>query len=320
MSNYETWNRVKDIIEKRCIDARNLSEQRCEELRAISPELSEIDRELRGTGMRIFQAMKTPGGVDAVKERNLELNAKRRQVIRSLGYPEDYTDVKYTCSVCNDSGFLENMKMCNCMKKLIVTENIRESGMGRLIEQQSFDNFRLDAYKNDPDTYSAMEYAVRVAKAYAEGFGSKYKGKNLLFIGKTGTGKTHLSTSIAKVVIEQGFAVLYDSAQNIIDAFETDKFKSGYGYSEPVAGKYLECDLLILDDLGTEFATPFAVSCLYNLITTRMNKGLSTLISTNLSAEELTRRYDDRIYSRIVGKDYATVNFKGSDYRLFGGK
>ena len=320
MSNYETWNKVKDIIEKRCIDARNLSERRCEELHAISPEILEIDLELRGTGMRIFKAMKTPGGVDAVKERNLELNAKRRELIRALGYPEDYTDVKYTCANCNDSGFLPDMKMCACMKKLIVSENIKESGMGRLIEEQCFDNFRLDAYKNDPDAYTLMEYAVRVAKAYAEGFGSKYKGKNLLLIGKTGTGKTHISTSIARVVIEQGFSVLYDSAQNIIDAFETDKFKSGYGYSDPVAEKYLECDLLILDDLGTEFSTPFAVSCLYNLITTRRNKGLSTIISTNLSADELAKRYDDRIYSRIVGQDYTSVYFKGNDYRLFRGK
>ena len=114
--------------------------------------------------------------------------------------------------------------------------------------------------------------------------------------------------------------MLYESAQNIIDSFENDKFRSGYGQYEPTSTKYLECDLLILDDLGTEFSTQFAVSVIYNLITTRKNKGLSTIISTNLSAEELTKRYDDRIYSRIVGSDYTTLYFSGSDYRLFGAK
>jgi DNA replication protein DnaC len=119
-------------------------------------------------------------------------------------------------------------------------------------------------------------------------------------------------------VISKGYDVLYESAQNIISAFEADKFRSGYGPYEPTAEKYLTCDLLILDDLGTEFVNQFTVSCLYNLFNTRRNRGLSTIVSTNLSAEELSERYDDRIYSRIVGSDYTVLFFGGDDYRLFG--
>ena len=318
MYNYENYNKVKEMIDERRENARRESEMRSARLRMLSHELDEIDEELSGTGLLIFKTAVSGGDIEAVKARNVELNKKRREIIKSLGYPEDYTDVKYTCPTCRDTGFLENTRMCTCFKALFVTENIKASGMGRLIEEQSFENFNLKAYEYDPEVYAAMDYAYRVAVAFADGFGGKYKGKNLLLIGKTGTGKTHISTAIAKRVIERGYDVLSESAQNIITAFENDKFRSGYGAYEPTAEKYLECDLLILDDLGTEFSTPFAVSCLYNLITTRRNKGYSTIISTNLSAEELSKRYDDRIYSRIVGTDYTTVNFLGNDFRLYG--
>ena len=120
-----------------------------------------------------------------------------------------------------------------------------------------------------------------------------------------------MSTAIAKRVIDQGFDVLYDSAQNIVAAFEYDRFKSGYGQYEARGEKYLECELLILDDLGTEFSNQFTVSCIYNLLNTRLNKGLPTVISTNLGAGELLNRYEDRIYSRILGQDTVVLRFLG---------
>ena len=188
--------------------------------------------------------------------------------------------------------------------------------MGKLIDKQSFDNFDLEWYKTNEEDYKRMAYNLKVSRAFAEGFGNGNM-RNLLFLGNTGTGKTHLSTAIAREIISRGYDVLYDSAQNIVAAFETDRFHSGYGEKENIADKYLECDLLILDDLGTEFSNQFTVSCLYNLINTRENRGLSTIISTNLSAEELAGRYDGRIYSRIVGCDYKVLVFHGRDHRIF---
>ena len=189
--------------------------------------------------------------------------------------------------------------------------------MGRLIEEQSFDNFDLSVYAYDPSVSAKMQNVLKSAKEFACDFGKK-RGKNLLLMGTTGTGKTHISTSIAKVLIEGGYYVLYDSAQNIVSSFENDKFRSGYGQYEPEADKYLECDLLIIDDLGTEFINQFTISCLYNLFTTRRNRGLSTIISTNLAPAELATKYEGRIYSRIVGMDYNVLFFEGKDYRLFG--
>jgi DNA replication protein DnaC len=113
-----------------------------------------------------------------------------------------------------------------------------------------------------------------------------------------------------------GFDVLYDSVQNILEEFENDRFRSGYGAREAASEKYLECDLLIIDDLGTEMSTQFTTSCLYNLINTRQNKGLSTIISTNLSSKELSSKYEGRIYSRIIGSDYKVLFFCGKDHRI----
>lgn len=283
-------------------------------MRAESDEIREIDRELAGTGLLLFRAACEGKDIAPIKERNQKLCQKRRKVLVALGYPEDYTEIKYSCPTCSDSGYTENGKMCNCFREALLKENIKSSGIGALIEKQSFENFSLDVY-DDENIRKKMERNFNAARDFAKNFG---KGeKNLLLIGKTGTGKTHLSTAIARTVIESGYEVLYDSAQNIVAAFEQDRFKSGYGPGyEPRGDKYLECDLLILDDLGTEFVNQFTVSCLYNLLNTRLNKGLATVISTNLSPEELSQKYEDRIYSRLVGTESKILLFVGKDRRI----
>lgn len=319
MHNYENYTKVKEMIDERRAAARALSEQRALEMRAKSPEISRIDEELEKTGPMIFKYAVSGQDIAPLKARNQALVAERRRLIRALGYPEDYTDVKYTCSVCNDTGFLENTKACSCFRTLLYKENIKSSGMGRLIEEQSFENFDISAYAYDPAVSAKMQNVLKTAKEFAYDFSKKSsRGKNLLLLGSTGTGKTHISTSIARVVLEGGYYVLYDSAQNIVSAFENDKFRSGYNQSEPESDKFLECDLLIIDDLGTEFVNQFTISCLYNLFTTRRNRGLSTIVSTNLAPAELASKYEGRIYSRIVGMDYNVLFFDGKDYRLFG--
>ena len=318
MHNYENFHKVREMIEARRLAAIAEANARRAEVQMRFPEIAEIDAELTSTGPQLFRALVTKADVTPLRERNLYLNERRREILRQNGYPGDYTEVHYSCPTCRDSGFLENTKACTCFRKLLYLENIKVSGMGRLIEEQSFENFDLSAYAYNPETYAKMENVLSHAKDFAYNYGKKHRGENLLFIGKTGTGKTHISTSIAKVLIEGGYYVLYDSTQNIVSAFENDKFKSGYGTYEPTADKYLECDLLIIDDLGTEFINQFTISCLYNLLNTRRNKGLSPLISTNLSPNDLVSKYDDRIYSRIVGSDYKVYFFEGKDYRLYG--
>ena len=312
MYGYDNYQKVKELIEKRRESAIREAEARDAELRLESREIREIDAELTGTGLLLFKTACAGGDLAPIRERNTALMKKRGEVLLSLGYPKDYSEIKYTCPICCDTGY-EGSKLCSCFREELIKENIRSSGIGNLIEKQSFENFRLDIYK-DEAIKKEMTHNLSEAKKYADEFSRD--SKNLLLIGTTGTGKTHLTTAIARTVIEKGFEVIYDSAQNVVAAFEYDRFKSGYGQYEARGEKYLECELLILDDLGTEFANQFTVSCLYNLLNTRINKGLPTVISTNLGAGELLSRYEDRIYSRIIGQDTIILRFLGKDNRL----
>ena len=311
MYSYETYAKVKEEIQKRRQDAIREADLRAERLRFESEEIREIDRELSATGVSIFRAACNKEDITPLKVRNLQLQKRKKSLIVSLGYPENYTEIQYTCTKCSDTGYNTFGATCSCLKEALVKAAIAASGMGRLLEKQSFDNFDLSIYEGKAAETMARNLAV--AREYADSF-AKNRG-NLLLIGKTGTGKTHISSAIAGKVIEKGFEVVYDSAQNIINDFENDRFKSDYGHKDFHCERYMECDLLIIDDLGTEFTTPFTVSTMYNLLNTRQNKGMATIISTNLSPDELARKYEDRIYSRIVGCSRLLV-FDGKDKRI----
>ena len=204
--------------------------------------------------------------------------------------------------------------MCSCLRELIIKGRIEESAMGKLIEKQSFDNFDLDWYSYDSKIKERMKVNLATAKNYVRDFAKKQD--NLLLIGTTGTGKTHISTAIARELIHQGYDVIYDSTQNIISDFEADRFRNNYGREENKSEKYLDCRLLIIDDLGIEFSNQFTLSTLYTLLNARQNKGLATIISTNLSYDELKNKYEDRIFSRIIGSNYKVLVFEGKDARL----
>ena len=313
MYSKQNYILAKEEIETRRRNAEATAEARNDELRILYSEIREIDNELTGTGLKLFKIACDGGDITPLRTRNEELMARRRKILVGLGYPADYTDVHYVCTTCSDTGFV-GTKMCKCLKELLITKNIKSSGIGNLIEKQSFDNFDLEWYRSDDQTYARMKGNYATAKSFAQNFAKH--SDNLLLIGTTGTGKTHISTSIAREVIHQGYDVLYDSIQNILTVFENDRFHSSYGQREPEGDKFLECDLLIIDDLGTEFVNQFSIATLYNIINTRGNKGLSTIISTNLSAADLRAKYDDRIVSRIIGSDYNILYFTGTDHRV----
>ena len=312
MYGYTNYQKIKAEIEQKRLSAVAKADERNEMLRDRSEKIREIDREMMATGLKLFRAACVGADIEPIKERNRELAKMRKEALSELGYPEDYTEVHYSCEKCSDTGFIDG-KMCSCFREALIKENIKSSGMGVLIEKQSFEKFVIDSTLPEEER-ARLERIVKTAKDYADNFSTG--NKNLVFLGTTGTGKTHISTSIAKRVIEQGYEVLYDTAQNIFSAFEEDKFRSGYGPYTPKGEKYLECDLLIIDDLGTEFVTQFSTSCLYNLINTRINKGLPFIISSNLTNKQLLDTYDSRIVSRIIGTSSLVFVFPGKDKRF----
>ena len=196
------------------------------------------------------------------------------------------------------------------------------SGLGNLLREQSFENYSLDYFKNDEKAYRTMSAVVRMLREWAEHFtlgdSSRPSSENLLLVGGTGLGKTHLSTAVAGTVLNAGFDVLYTSAVGLLGDFEMARFgnsgAAGDGSMTVDTARYFDCDLLIIDDLGTEVSNQFTTSCLYNLINTRLSTRRSTIISTNLMQDELRRRYWDRITSRLFG-EYKILLFLGTDVR-----
>ena len=320
--NSDSLKKAKDIITLRKTSAEENANKRLLEIHLKSPEIKEIDEGFPKIGQKIVETVllgkpkeETNAIIEEIKAESLALSAKRAEALKKLGYPEDYTATKYFCEKCSDTGYTnKGQTVCSCLREALIKESIAASGIGRLINEQSFDNFDVEWYRRNPDNYDRMRANLAAAKNYVKSF--KNKRGNLLLIGTTGTGKTHISTAIARDLIHQGYDVLYDSAENVFSDFEQDRFRSGYGPYEPKAEKYLRADLLIIDDLGTELTNQFTLSCLYNLLNTRHNRGLATVISTNLTPDQLEMRYEDRISSRLIGRDTQILVFVGDDHRI----
>lgn len=304
---------VKLEFEERRINAEGDREKRLNIAYDKIPELLSIDNELSKTGVKIMGlAMSGKKNYDEkiadLRNENLLLQEKRASLLEANGFSRDFTSFRYICNNCNDYGYKDG-KICHCYKEALIKKQLEMSGLGKLLDTQSFESFSLDYYA-DKET---MQTLVSYLENYANKFG--IGSKSLLFVGGTGLGKTHLSTSIAKVLIEKGFNVVYESAQNIFADFERDRFRDHFdqGY-EMLGDRYLDADLLIIDDLGTEMVTNFSVSCLYNIINTRLNRSLPIIASTNLSSAEIRKIYNDRITSRLFG-EFQINMFVGNDMR-----
>ena len=310
-------NRTAEIIEKfskRRALAEAESELRLDEIHEKLPRTAEIDRELGATSLNILSIAASGEDVEGkmanLKEHNASLRRERADILASAGYPEDYTSIKYRCPKCSDTGFV-GISVCQCLKSEIAAAAFEDSGIGALVKTQSFDTFDLKYYSGE--SRERMTHNLETLKDFAQSFDPK-DPKNYLLVGNTGLGKTHLSTSVAKTVIEKGYRVVYDTIANIIADFEAERFFRTMGMDE-LRDTYYGCDLLIIDDLGCENSNSFTVSCIYNLINTRINYNKSTIINTNLKREQLREMYADRITSRLFG-EYIPLKFEGKDVRL----
>lgn len=284
------------------------------------PEIAELERQMAVCGLEAAKAIgmnrdKSAEFIETLKNHNLAAQKRRAQILKEAGYPDDYLEVKYSCPVCDDKGYI-NGRMCPCHKNLIRT--IAYDKLSRIspLTVSTFEDFSLDYYPEIPLENGVVPRRLmagnyRYCKNYADNF--SLKSPSLILYGATGLGKTHLSLAIAGEVIGKGFGVIYGSAQNLLNRLENEKFGRS-GQDGDTLSLLLECDLLILDDLGAEFSTAFTLSAIYNIINSRMLASLPTIISTNLEPGELDKKYDQRIASRILGS-FTPVYFCGRDIR-----
>lgn len=313
----ESMARIREEYRSKYLIAQEQADRRREEVETAIPEVKEIDRELELSGLTILKVSVEGGDVPQkiaeVRARNEELRRRRGILLAAHGYPADYTEPKYECALCNDSGFVDT-KMCACMRRRMIEASYDSSGMGNLLRRQSFENFEFGYYDYDPLAAKRIRQIFRKMKSYAEGFSSATE-ENLVLFGNTGLGKTHLSSALARVVIERGYDVFYVSSIAMISDFEYRRFGNSAGEDTGTdLDRYFDCDLLIIDDLGTEINNHFTTTVLYNLINTRLNRRKPVIINTNLTQDEFRKRYWDRITSRILG-EYMVLPFEGRDIR-----
>ena len=314
--------RAKAALEEKRRQNEEQYERRLEKVYAKAPLVRALDEEIGATMAQLVGVAlgsEDGGRMEDIRLKNLELQEQRRAGIARAGFPEGYLSDDSMCSICNDTGYIRG-EMCGCLFKLYNDEQRKSLSSLLKLGEETFDSFDLSYYDDthDPDMGKSprrnMEIIYEMCVEYARKFGRN--SMNLFFIGEPGLGKTFLSACIARVVAENGHSVVYDMASSVFSKFEDAKFARTDDTDEARAeiNRYLECDLLILDDLGTEMKTSFTVSALYELINTRLVTGKKTLISSNLSLQELQSRYSKQIMSRLEG-DYEVLTFCGDDIR-----
>lgn len=301
-------------------DRESENRQHLAQAYARVPRIREIDMQLRRTMAQAAQAAFLEGSdgrelLEKVRQENLSLQRERAELAKAH-FEEGYLDDSPVCDICGGSGYIGSA-MCECLRELCRQEQKKEvsilSG-----NKDTFSQFRLDYYPDriDPN-YGAspraiMERNFQNCRRYAQTFGPN--AGNLLFIGGTGLGKTFLSACIARTVADRGYSVVYETAGHLFSKLEQAKFNSTEE-ARREAAKLNECDLLIIDDLGTEMPGQFITAALYGLLNDRLLAGLAMVISTNLNVDEIARRYSPQIASRLHGS-FQRLTFVGEDIRV----
>lgn len=302
-----------------------LSRRKAEELAASQteafyqkcPEARKVKEEMGANAARAAKAVLHGGNVRAeiekLRDRGLALQAEYESLLARHGYTPGDLQPRYACPLCQDTGVVDG-RMCACLKQLQRAMAYESLSMNAPLEKSTFESFSLDYYRDDPRALHQMQNVLEACQRYAANFRSD--SPSLLFKGATGLGKTHLSLAIAGKVLEKGYGVLYGSAQTFAVALERERFDRPDPDTPTNANSQLmSCDLLILDDLGTEFPSQYVNAALYHVVNSRLLAAKPTLISTNLNMQELENRYSDRFASRLAGF-YGMLEFIGHDVRI----
>ncbi|MBE6732071.1 MAG: ATP-binding protein [Ruminococcaceae bacterium] len=313
--NKEIYESAKDKLEKRRTNAERKAREVKNTFLSQNKRAEQLIYLMGQTSSRIAREVLSGGNVreklTVLKNENLKCQAEFDEILKKNGLTKKDITPDYFCKECSDTGFKDGV-MCNCFRQLIKNEAYEKLNEISPLKVSRFEDFDLGYYDLLPEKQrSAMYKTFEYCKSYAENF--SLHSDSLLFMGSTGLGKTHLSLAIAGVVISKGFGVVYGSAQSFASMIERERFKEIE--NEDVATTLISADLLILDDLGVEFQSPYVTSVLYNIIDSRIMKNAPTIISTNLSIEDIKKKYSERLVSRILG-GFSRINFYGKDIRL----
>ncbi len=317
------YEKASKIIQERKEARENELKRRRLHVYENIPRVKEIEDELDRYGIRMLNLIASgecdeKSAVSGIIAQNKEFVKERERLLKENGFSADYLEIAPTCPICSDSGF-DGEVLCTCMKRELSALAVKEANLSPKMSDQTFDNFKLSYYS---DEYVAeygcsprenMRAILKECMAYAKNFDST--DENLLFCGGCGLGKTFLSSAIANKLIDDGRDVLYVSCNALFPILEDMHFGRDVSEaSEYIIKKLPECELLILDDLGSEFVTQFTSAELFRIINTRLINGGKMIVSTNLNRSMLQKTYNERIASRITG-NFSIFEFLGDDIR-----
>ncbi len=300
-------NQALSIKNEKRIALLDEASKKRDELHSRIPRIKQIDKQIEAFAFRLLSGE----SAEVLKAESVSLNEERARLLSAYGYTADYDEPKFECTLCNDSGYADGLKLCDCVKALAASESYQESHLAGGLSGKSFENFSLSYFSEENGERKKMQDILNGCIKYAENFPND-DSAGLIFFGGTGLGKTHLSAAIGNKVASKGVSVIYESAQQIFDTVDAVRFNR-LDISE--RKKYENCGLLIIDDLGAECITQYSVSAITSLIDLRIVNGRKTVISTNLSPAMIRKTYGERLLSRLLG-EFRVLQFVGKDIRM----
>lgn len=299
-------------INTRKTSAEKIAELQHETFTKKCPEAYQIEKKLRTTGIIAAKTVLKGGNVkkelEKLREGNLFLQKQLEELMVKNACSKQDLEPNYSCKKCNDTGYVGGF-MCDCLKEVLKRISFEELNASTPLEISGFEQYNIKYFENfTPDNKDSMLKNFFFCRQYADNF--SMKSPSLLFYGATGLGKTHLSLAIAKVAIERGYSVVYGSIQSFASKIEKERFSD----EAETSNSLMDCELLLIDDLGVEFSSNYTQSVIYDVINTRIMRNLPTIISTNLNPAELQKRYGERMISRFFGS-YKRLQFVGKDIR-----
>lgn len=313
----EAFDKAERELERRRSDAEAEQLRRTAEVAKAAPEIELLQRKLQNTGFELMSMIvskdKNNGMTfEQLRESNLRTQETIGELLEAVMGDRHYLDTPYSCQICSDRGYVEGRR-CKCMEELLKKYTAEELNENCLIELHDFSEFKLEYYDKQSEQgispYEKMSSNLEYCKAYVQNFSEK--SPSMFFFGKTGLGKTFLSSCIAKALLDEGVNVVFGSIIDFLRRIENEHFGRSQGNTLDIM---IDAELVILDDLGSEFQTSFTESAIYDIINSRINLGKPTIISTNLSQRELSTKYNERIISRITGC-FLPMGFIGRDIR-----
>lgn len=308
-----------DMYEKIRTDENRKLMKRREEIKNKYPEILELDTTIQklclNLSMAALRGITDQNELNNIKEEITDLRAKKYEMLVSHGYNPDYLNLHYNCPKCKDTGFI-GIEKCSCFKSKLIKLYYKDSDLEEAVKTNNFKNFNINLYSNhklNDERYTPRKNIEDILEYITGEYLPNFKNSNtnLLFYGNSGTGKTFLSWCIAKELLDKGFLVVYKTSDDLLRALKDIKFNN----DTDLENLLINCDLLIIDDLGSEQITDFSSTELFTLINKKILKNKKMLISTNLSLPLISKRYSERISSRIIG-EFKLFKFFAEDIRI----